>query len=96
MIYHYKVGSQVMDICQYEMTRYNQWSTDLVKKTKMLESMKNSRDSTDLERERMEFDILEKKFQNFVSKQEQTLRVSVYLLLNLAEDSKVSVSDKRL
>ena len=31
----------------------------------------------------------EKKFHTFVSKQEQALRVSIYLLLNISEDSKV-------
>ncbi len=33
--------------------------------------------------------MLDQKFQNFVMKQEQTLRVSIYLLLNLSEDIKV-------
>ena len=33
--------------------------------------------------------VLEKKFEHFVKKQEQTLRVSIYLLLNLSEDVKV-------
>jgi hypothetical protein len=39
-----------------------------------------------------EYEILDQKFQNFVVKQEQTLRVSIYLLLNLSEDIKVIVS----
>ncbi len=30
-----------------------------------------------------------KQFQDYVSKQEQTLRVSIYLLLNISEDTKV-------
>ena len=36
-----------------------------------------------------EYDLLDQKFQHFVIKQEQTLRVSIYLLLNLSEDLKV-------
>ena len=37
--------------------------------------------------------VLEKKFEHFVKKQEQTLRVSIYLLLNLSEDVKVGNDD---
>ncbi len=37
----------------------------------------------------------DKKFQNFVLKQEQTLRVSIYLLLNLSEDIKVEDKMRR-
>ena len=78
-----------MDILQYEVHRYTQWSTDLYKKSKSLDTMKSSRASADLERDKSDFETAEKKFQNFVTKQEQTLRVSIYLLLNLSEDIKV-------
>merc|ERR1711892_1568716 len=49
----------------------------------------------DLDKEKTEVDTLDKKFQNFVLKQEQTLRVSIYLLLNLSEDIKVEEKMKR-
>jgi len=60
--------------------------------------MKSSKTSADLDQEKEEFEILERKFQNFVLKQEQTLRVSIYLLLNLSEDIKVfsSLNSKHL
>ena len=51
--------------------------------------MRASKDDEDIEREKAEIDTLSQKFKNFVSKQEQTLRVSIYLLLNLSEDVKV-------
>ena len=51
--------------------------------------MKSSKTASDLDQEKEEFETLERKFQNFVLKQEQTLRVSIYLLLNLSEDIKV-------
>ena len=58
--------------------------------------MKSSRgEAEDFSRENTELDTLEKKFQNFVLKQEQTLRVSIYLLLNLSEDIKVEEKMKR-
>ena len=57
--------------------------------------MKTSKDEADLERERTEMEALDVKFKNFVSKQEQTLRVSIYLLLNLSEDIKVEEKMKK-
>ena len=42
-----------------------------------------------MEKEKIAQEAADKKFQNFVMKQEQTLRVSIYLLLNLSEDLKV-------
>merc|ERR1719410_2453273 len=48
-----------------------------------------------MEREKSEVDVLDQKFSSFVAKQEQTLRVSIYLLLNLSEDIKVEEKMKR-
>jgi len=95
VIMNFKIGSQVMDILQYEVTRYNQWSSDLTKRQKSFENMKSSREGEDLDREKTEVETLDKKFQNFVLRQEQTLRVSIYLLLNLSEDIKVEEKMKR-
>ena len=47
------------------------------------------RASVDMEKDKLAQEAADKKFQNFVMKQEQTLRVSIYLLLNLSEDIKV-------
>ena len=97
VIMNFKIGSQVLDILQYEVTRYNQWSADLTKRQRATESMRSSKGDTgeDFSRDNTELDTLEKKFQNFVLKQEQTLRVSIYLLLNLSEDIKVEEKMKR-
>ena len=96
VILTFKIGSQVLDILQYEVTRYNQWSADLTKRQKASENMKGSKtESEEFNRENTELDLLEKKFANFVLKQEQTLRVSIYLLLNLSEDIKVEEKMKR-
>merc|ERR1711962_604756 len=97
VIMNFKIGSQVLDILQYEVTRYNQWSADLNKRQRATESMRSSKGDTgeDFSRDNTELDTLEKKFQNFVLKQEQTLRVSIYLLLNLSEDIKVEEKMKR-
>ena len=95
VILNHKIGSQVLDILQYEVSRYNSWSADINKKHKSIENMKTSKDEGDMEREKAEVDVLDQKFTNFVSKQEQTLRVSIYLLLNLSEDIKVEEKMKR-
>ena len=95
VILTHKIGSQVLDILSYEVTRHSQWSSDLTKRHKSLESMKTSKGEGDIEREKEEMDALDVKFRNFVSKQEQTLRVSIYLLLNLSEDIKVEEKMKR-
>ena len=54
-----------------------------------------TRSSVDLEKEKLLQESDDKKFQNFVMKQEQTLRVSLYLLLNLSEDLKVEEKMRR-
>ena len=83
VIGHYKVGSLVMDIVNYEIGRYQQWSEDLAKKNRKKE--KNSEQQ----------EAAENKLTAFIAKQEKTLRVSFYLLLNLAEDPKVEEKMKK-
>ena len=65
----------VMEIAEYEIIRYQEWAEDVKRKGPC-----KSEDEA-----RMEV----KQFQEYVSKQEQTLRVSIYLLLNISEDTKV-------
>lgn len=48
-----------------------------------------------MEANRIEYETSERKFNAFVSKQEQTLRVSIYLLLNLAEDVQVEMKMRK-
>ncbi|PSN55423.1 Kinesin-associated protein 3 [Blattella germanica] len=43
----------------------------------------------ELKRMREEFEKMKRKFQNLIKKQDQLLRVSFYLLLNIAEDTRV-------
>ena len=76
IIARYKIGSLLMEIIDYEVKRYTQWSADFAHKKR-----KDAKSE--------ELAKAEKKFNTFVSKQEQALRVSIYLLLNISEDSKV-------
>jgi hypothetical protein len=75
IIAHYKVGSLVMEIAEYEIVRYQQWAEDVKRKGTC-----KSEDESKME---------VKQFHEYVAKQEQTLRVSIYLLLNISEDTKV-------
>ena len=71
----------MLDILQYEVGRHAQWAADLARRHK-------AADTADTEA----VSALAAKFSSFVAKQEQTLRVSIYLLLNLSEDIKVSAA----
>jgi len=76
IIAHYKIGSLVMDIVDFEVTRYKQYAEENAKRAR---KKQNSEES---ERQ-------ETRYKGFVKKQEQALRVALYLLLNLSEDVRV-------
>lgn len=85
VIAHFKIGSLCVDLIDYELKRHEQWREDLAKKKHSLEADK---DNNILKRD---FEKSLKKFQGLVKKQDQLLRVSYYLLLNIAEDTKVEM-----
>ncbi|XP_032235565.2 kinesin-associated protein 3 [Nematostella vectensis] len=80
IIIHYKVGAMCMQVMEHEITRYKSWTEELEKKR----TGKNQKD----------YEKSYKKFLGLVKKQEQLLRVIIYLLLNLAEDAKVEMKMK--
>ena len=90
IISHYKVGSLVMDIVDYEVKRHDLWMEEANRK----KGKKDKSKDKELDPE-SEAGKAEKKLQSFISKQEQTLRVSFYLLLNLAEDLKTEEKMKK-
>lgn len=77
LIAHYKVGALVVQIVEFELSKFDAWQQDIVKvKKKSSES---------------EAEKVVKAYQQKINKQEQLLRVAFYLLLNLAEDIKVEI-----
>lgn len=78
MISHFKVGALCMQIVEFEVKRCEVWKEDL--------KAKKSADKRDKETEKSFI-----KLQILMRKQEQLMRVSIYLLLNLAEDVKTEV-----
>lgn len=89
VIAHYKIGALCMSICEHELKRLDSWKEDLRKKKATLEADKNNQEQglKDLEK-------YNKKFQSLAKKQDQLLKVAFYLLLNLAEDTRVELKMK--
>uniref|UniRef100_A0A8C5QMW2 Kinesin associated protein 3 n=1 Tax=Leptobrachium leishanense TaxID=445787 RepID=A0A8C5QMW2_9ANUR len=78
LITHYKIGALCMNIIDHELKRHELWQEELSKK-KRNQTMKR------------EYEKTYKKYQGLLVKQEQLLRVALYLLLNLAEDTRTEL-----
>ncbi|XP_071948132.1 kinesin-associated protein 3-like [Antedon mediterranea] len=85
VVSHFKVGALVMTIIEHELNRHDVWMEELTKKKKA--------SASDLQLKR-DYDRSYRKYQSLLKKQEQLLRVSFYLLLNLAEETKVEMKMK--
>ncbi|KAF3698889.1 Kinesin-associated protein 3 [Channa argus] len=85
VVSHYKIGALCMSVVEHELKRYEVWREELHKKNKACES---APENGSLRKDQSK--VL-KKYQGFVAKQEQLLRVSLYLLLNLAEDTRTEL-----
>ncbi|KPP78480.1 kinesin-associated protein 3-like [Scleropages formosus] len=77
LITHYKIGALCMNIVEHELKRYDLWQDELQKKKKAY-ILKDHEKAF-------------KKYQGLLVKQEQLLRVALYLLLNLAEDPRTEL-----
>ncbi|KAL4660150.1 kinesin-associated protein 3-like [Arapaima gigas] len=78
LITHYKIGALCMNIVEHELKRYDLWQDELQKKKKTYILVKDHEKAF-------------KKYQGLLVKQEQLLRVALYLLLNLAEDPRTEL-----
>ncbi|KAM4624030.1 kinesin-associated protein 3-like isoform 2-T2 [Polymixia lowei] len=85
VVSHYKIGALCMSVVEHELKRYDLWQDELHKKHKACES---EPENGSLRREQ---DKAHRKFRGLLGKQEQLLRVSLYLLLNLAEDTRTEL-----
>ncbi|KAK7945363.1 hypothetical protein WMY93_001091 [Mugilogobius chulae] len=82
VVSHYKVGALCMSVIEHELKRYDLWREELRKKNK------SAPENGSLRRDQ---DKATRKYQSLLAKQEQLLRVSLYLLLNLAEDTRTEL-----
>uniref|UniRef100_W5M187 Kinesin-associated protein 3b n=1 Tax=Lepisosteus oculatus TaxID=7918 RepID=W5M187_LEPOC len=87
LITHYKIGALCMNIIEHELKRYDLWQEELLKKKKAY----LREDDSDNQNLKKEYEKAYKKYQGLVMKQEQLLRVALYLLLNLAEDTRTEL-----
>nr|XP_020480748.1 kinesin-associated protein 3-like isoform X2 [Monopterus albus] len=85
VVSHYKIGALCMSVVEHELKRYDVWREELHKKSKAYES---APENGSLRRDQ---DKALRKYQGLLAKQEQLLRVSLYLLLNLAEDTRTEL-----
>uniref|UniRef100_A0A3B4UK04 Kinesin-associated protein 3b n=1 Tax=Seriola dumerili TaxID=41447 RepID=A0A3B4UK04_SERDU len=82
VVSHYKIGALCMSVVEHELKRHDVWCEELRKKNK------SAPESGSLRRDQ---DKALRKYQGLRAKQEQLLRVSLYLLLNLAEDTRTEL-----
>ncbi|XP_046844229.1 kinesin-associated protein 3-like isoform X2 [Xenia sp. Carnegie-2017] len=80
LITHHKIGAMCMQILDHEIRRFDSWQEELDRKNKAAENDSSLR---------KDYEKSYKKFANLLKKQDQLLRVTIYLLLNLSEDTKV-------
>uniref|UniRef100_A0AAQ5Y123 Kinesin-associated protein 3b n=1 Tax=Amphiprion ocellaris TaxID=80972 RepID=A0AAQ5Y123_AMPOC len=82
VVSHYKIGALCMSVVEHELKRHDVWREELRKKNK------SAPENGSLRRDQ---DKAMRKYQGLLAKQEQLLRVSLYLLLNLAEDTRTEL-----
>ena len=85
VISHFKIGSMCMTIVEHELKKYDMWQEELATKKKQMEVERGNPAM------KKNYEKSSKQFNSILRKQEQLLRVSYYLLLNLAEDLKVEM-----
>uniref|UniRef100_A0A4W6E9I3 Kinesin-associated protein 3b n=1 Tax=Lates calcarifer TaxID=8187 RepID=A0A4W6E9I3_LATCA len=82
VVSHYKIGALCMSVVEHELKRHDVWCEELRKKNK------SAPENGSLRRDQ---EKALRKYQGLLAKQEQLLRVSLYLLLNLAEDTRTEL-----
>ncbi|KAM3875661.1 kinesin-associated protein 3a [Diretmus argenteus] len=85
LVTHYKIGALCMNIIEHELKRYDLWQDELQKKKKAYEEDPGNQNL------KKEHEKAFKKYQSLLIKQEQLLRVALFLLLNLAEDTRTEL-----
>ncbi|XP_068196083.1 kinesin-associated protein 3-like isoform X2 [Antennarius striatus] len=85
VVIHYKIGLLCLNVVEHELKRHDVWCEDLRKKSKACES---APEDSSLRRDH---DKAMRKYQSLLPKQELLVRVSLYLLLSLAEDTRTEL-----
>ncbi|KFQ37008.1 Kinesin-associated protein 3, partial [Mesitornis unicolor] len=85
IITHYKIGALCMNIIDHELKRHELWQEELAEKKNLLD------EDSENQTLKKDYEKTYKKYRGLVVKQEQLLRVALYLLLNLAEDTRTEL-----
>ncbi|XP_014853215.1 PREDICTED: kinesin-associated protein 3 isoform X2 [Poecilia mexicana] len=85
LVTHFKIGALCMNIVEHELKRFELWQDELQKKKKAADEFPDNQSL------RKDHDKSLRKYQSLLAKQEQLLKVSLYLLLNLAEDTRTEL-----
>ncbi|XP_030631174.1 kinesin-associated protein 3b [Chanos chanos] len=85
LITHYRIGALCMNIIEHELKKYDVWQEELQKKRNAYD------DDPDNQSLKREHEKALKKYHGHLVKQEQLLRVGLYLLLNLSEDTRTEL-----
>ncbi|XP_032366016.1 kinesin-associated protein 3, partial [Etheostoma spectabile] len=85
LVSHFKIGALCMNIIEHELKRYDLWQDELQKKKKASEECSENLNL------KKDHEKSFRKYQSLLTKQEQLLRVSLCLLLNLAEDTRTEL-----
>ncbi|KAM9357507.1 kinesin-associated protein 3a isoform 2-T2 [Symphorus nematophorus] len=88
LVTHFKIGALCMNIIEHELKRFDLWQDELQKKKKAYILSEKSSENQNLKKEH---EKSFRKYQSLLIKQEQLLRVSLCLLLNLAEDTRTEL-----
>jgi Kinesin-associated protein (KAP) len=85
------MGSLCMELIDYELRRHDQWTTELEQRRlhSQYESLGGVGSSEEAKRKpQSDFERSSHKYSLLTKKQDQLLRVTFYLLLNIAEDTR--------
>ncbi|XP_054916278.1 kinesin-associated protein 3a [Poeciliopsis prolifica] len=85
LVTHFKIGAVCMNITEHELKRCELWQDELQKKKKAADEFPDNQSL------RKDLDKSLRKYRSLLAKQEKLLKVSLYLLLNLAEDTRTEL-----
>ncbi|KAM4738542.1 kinesin-associated protein 3a [Anableps anableps] len=85
LVTHFKIGALCMNIMEHELKRFELWQDELQKKKKACDEFPENQSL------RKDHEKSFRKYQSLLTKQEQLLKVSLCLLLNLAEDTRTEL-----
>ncbi|RVE62035.1 hypothetical protein OJAV_G00173320 [Oryzias javanicus] len=89
VVSHYKIGALCMTVVEHELKRHDVWfSQAFTEHFLNFCARESAPENGSLRRDQ---DKVLRKYQGLLAKQEQLLRVSLYLLLNLAEDTRTEL-----